>query len=182
MENIFHFLQYVEKLKTVRRAGWVNVGIKNPESVADHSYGTAMLCALFARKFNVDEAKLIKMALVHDLAESVIGDIILQRGKKQIYSSKKKFKQEKAAMEKILNGSGNKELMDLWLECEEGVGREAKIVKQLDKLEMVIQALEYEKIGAAEPKDLDEFWINAEQYFTEDEFRDLFLQLRLMRK
>ncbi|MBI4175945.1 MAG: HD domain-containing protein [Candidatus Aenigmarchaeota archaeon] len=52
--------------------------IKYPESVAAHSYGTAVLAMVLAKKLNVNQERLIKMALIHDLAESIIGDIPME--------------------------------------------------------------------------------------------------------
>ena len=76
MDNeIIKFIETANKLKDVKRAGWVERGVKDPESVADHNYLAALLCVVIPAK-GVDKARAVKMALIHDLAESVIGDII----------------------------------------------------------------------------------------------------------
>jgi len=67
--------------------------------------------------------------------------------------------------------------VELWKEFNGQETREAKIVKQLDKLEMVIQALEYEKEGY--PSEwFDEFWENAEKYLKGQELEPFFIFLR----
>ena len=79
MENIEYlnkFASRVAKLKEVKRTGWTYYKeIKDVESVADHSYRMAMLCMAFSKFAEVDVSKCVKMALMHDLAEAVVGDI-----------------------------------------------------------------------------------------------------------
>ena len=61
-------------LKRVRRRGWVLRGVTEPESVADHSFRTALLALVLARDDSFDRGRCVAMALVHDLAEAVVGD------------------------------------------------------------------------------------------------------------
>lgn len=175
------FLQYIGKLKEVTRAGWGNYNIKNPENVADHSFRTAVLAMMFGKKLGVNETKLIKMALLHDVGESITGDIIQERGRKEIIPQKKKIEKEKKAVAKIVRAmEGGKEIFDLWFEYANGKTKEARILKQLDKIEMVLQALEYEKRKT--PKKLDEFWINTEKYVRAPLLRDVLKALKVLRK
>ena len=178
MEGLIEFFHLVGKLKATKRAGWLNHDIKNPESVADHSYRTAVLAMIFAKRIGADELKLIKMALLHDVADSVTGDIITERGNNVVYSRGKKLEQQKEAMEKILSNlkqEEHKELLNLWLEFEEGKSKEATIARQLDKLEMALQTFEYEQ--ADHSKNLEEFWIVAEKYIKEDSLKSFLGQL-----
>lgn len=94
------------------------------------------------------------MSLVHDLAESIVGDITPYDG----VSKEEKQKREEAAM-KVIGETLDKEMgelvLGLWREYEEGTSAEAQVVKDLDKYEMLIQAWEYEnKYG----EDLSEFF------------------------
>lgn len=57
-----------------KRTGWLKAGVPRVESVADHSYRAALL-ALVLPESGVDRVRCMKMALVHDLAESIVGDI-----------------------------------------------------------------------------------------------------------
>ena len=82
------------------------------------------------------------ISLVHDMAEALIGDITPQCG----VSKQEKHLKELDAMEKIaamLPISTN--VLELWREYEYQSSKEARLVKELDKLEMIIQASEYEK-------------------------------------
>ncbi|MGE4650712.1 MAG: HD domain-containing protein, partial [Myxococcota bacterium] len=71
------FFQKVLELKNVPRQGWKEkLEIINPESVAEHSYSTATISMVLSDLKGLNTEKIIKMALLHDLAESIIGDII----------------------------------------------------------------------------------------------------------
>jgi putative hydrolase of HD superfamily len=70
------FLKTTIKLKTVPRQGWINkLGIKDPESVADHCYSMAVMAMVFSDLKKLDTEKIIKMTLLHDLAEAITGDL-----------------------------------------------------------------------------------------------------------
>lgn len=137
------FIKNIGNLKQTLRQGWTKYPqIKRVESVADHSFRIAMLAFMFSDD-EVDRNKLIKMALVHDVAECIVGDITPDSG----ISKQEKHKMEKEAMIRLcemLNGQAKLELMDLWLEYEQGESKEAIICKDLDKFEMLMQAKEYE--------------------------------------
>ena len=81
--NIVEFYKTVRKLKEIKRAGWIERGIKNSESVADHSFMVTILCIAFPKQ-EINKEKAIKMALVHDLGESEIGDLITKEHWKHI--------------------------------------------------------------------------------------------------
>jgi putative hydrolase of HD superfamily len=115
--------------------------VNNPESVADHSMRTAYLAMILCPP-EVDQAKAVQMALVHDLAEALIGDISPHEG----ISRDDKIKRESSAWTQISGFLGSDVMEKLWLELESGVTQEAKFVFELDKLEMLIQAEEYEKL------------------------------------
>ena len=135
------------RLKRVKRAGWVQRGVREVESVADHSFRVALF-ALFiarARDDGTDADKCVRMALVHDLAECVVGDITPNDG----VSDEEKREREGEAMRALTAACGGvgDEVRALWEEYEAGETKEAKLVKDADKLEMVMQASEYESIG-----------------------------------
>ena len=74
--DILDFLTYSLNLKNVHRQGWIDkLSIENPESVADHSYSMAIMAMILSDLENYDSEKILKMTLLHDLAESKIGDI-----------------------------------------------------------------------------------------------------------
>jgi putative hydrolase of HD superfamily len=145
-------------LKTTPRTGWVlQEAGPRIESVADHSWRITLMAmvATSSGDTKYDTNKCIKMALVHDLAESTVGDITPHCG----VSDDDKHKMELDAMTTMTEklGGGGKELLDLWKEYEEGASEEAKLVKDMDKLEMILQALEYENDGK-NGKSLDGFF------------------------
>jgi len=158
-------------LKKLPRTGWLLRGVSNPESIADHSYRVALITLfladeLKARGVEIDVERALKIAVLHDLAEARVTDIPLTA---QYYLDKGRA-EKKAAMELFVKTSNPKEYFRLWREYEEGLSLEGRLVKFADKLEMLVQALEYEKAGF---RDLDEFW-GALESLRESEFYEHF--------
>lgn len=124
-------------LKRVKRQGWLDAGIPRAEveSVADHSFRVAFFAAFLAPSDSLDVLKMVRMALVHDLAEAVVGDLTPRSG----VTRKKKSRME----ERIIRGLGNEMLLSLWKEYENGMTPEARMVREADVAERVLQALEY---------------------------------------
>ncbi len=136
------------KMKSIRRKGWIDFGIKNAESIAEHSFLLALLAYILGKKKNLDVDKLVKMAIFHDIAEIKVGDLTPRDIEKN-----KKFKLEKEALIKMF---GNKsEIYKLWLEYENKSSKEAKFLHELDKFERILQAYIYEIKYKTR---LDEFW------------------------
>jgi len=138
------------KLKRIKRQGWLDAGIpkEQAESVADHSFRTALLVA-FLTDPELDMAKALKMALVHDLGEAEVGDLT----PRSHVPRTKKAQMEEAAVRAL----DNDEVLALWREFEEGKSPEAKAVREADRYEMVIQAMEYVLQGHPERR-LRRFW------------------------
>ena len=162
------FLTLTRTLKTTKRTGWVLRGVHNPESVADHMYRMSLM-SMIASFSNgaLDTNRCIKLALVHDLAEAKVGDITPHCG----VSDEEKYRLELQTMEQIsqmLGGNmGGDEILALWKEYEEGTTEEAKLLKDLDKIEMILQAQEYEAEGSHE-KSLDQFFTSTEGKWRTD--------------
>jgi len=133
------------RLKRTKRTGWVRRGVREPESVADHMHRASIVALTAGEWEGVDTSKAVKMAVVHDLAEAIVGDIAPSDG----ISKEEKHRREKAAMDEmtslVCGEQARKELMALWEEYEMGQTPEAMFVKDIDKLEMIIQATEYEE-------------------------------------
>ena len=106
-----------------------------------------------------DSNRCIKIALVHDLAEAKVGDITPHCGVDD--STKHQLELEAiTGMTGGLGGSNSEvgaEILELWKEYEAGETPEARLVKDMDKLEMILQALEYETDGENE-ESLDGFF------------------------
>ena len=72
---IIDFFESAVNLKKIFRQGWIDkLSLENPESVADHCYSMAIIGMIFSDLNHYDSEKILKMALLHDLAESKIGD------------------------------------------------------------------------------------------------------------
>ena len=146
-EGSMRFLKIAGRLKKEYRRGWIEkAGIKNPESVADHTFRTALLVMLIGDSRKLDTEKMMKMALIHDLGESIEGDITPTNDEKL----KDKEIVENAAIIRIFNNLSTnirEDYLKLWNELRSGKSLEARLVSEADKLEMAIQASDYEEDG-----------------------------------
>lgn len=174
------FIQQVMGLKELKRTGWLSKDISNPESIADHSFGVAMLALTVPLPKGINREKLIKMALIEELGEIEIGDIVWERGVHiNLEKKRKQINSEKKTVNKLFDIIDNEKLKNLLLEYLEQKTKTARFLKELDKLEMVLQALEYEK--KVHPSKLNEFWINADKYIKDKRLREYFLELKSKR-
>ena len=169
LQNVIKFLEISGILKRTQRTGWVDIGVYQPESVADHTFRTAFLCMLYADMEALDPLKLLRMALIHDLPEAVIGDLMPSQ------KSTETKENEENAMHQILSllpKMQRENYLAVWNEYQEGKTREAKAVRQLEKIEMALQSKEYEKLGSAN-KSLERFIKSAEEATAWPELRRL---------
>lgn len=174
--RLLRFLHLAGRLKATPRAGWALRGIDNPESVAEHSHRVALLALVLAPRARppLDTAHCMAMALVHDLAESLVDDITPYDG----VDAAEKRRREEAAMRELAALAGDGSLLDLWREYDAAETVEARFVKELDKLETVLQAAEYgarDDVGHAA---LDEFWRTADVRLTSPITRALLAALQ----
>lgn len=167
MTDIDFLLKAIE-LKDEKRTGWELRNIENPESVADHSWGTAFLTMVLGNDEDVDVDRCIKMALVHDLAEYRTGDLVT-RADSEAQEIDKEDKQtlEQEVIQDLIDGLGSKYILELWKEYEERETAEAKFMKDIDMIEMCLQALKYEREGRYDPEEENE---NFQEYDNLDEF------------
>ncbi len=173
--SFLEFYTHIVKLKKIKRLGWLYKSIDNPESVADHSFATAVLALILPLPKDVNRDRLVKMALIHNIRKSLTGDLVWEKGIKT-YNEKKRLKHKKEieAINKIFQDFP--ELKELAIEFLEQKTPTARFMKEIDKLEMVLQALDYEKKTL--PSMLDEFWENAEKYIKSKELKELFDELK----
>ncbi|CAM9920724.1 unnamed protein product [Ectocarpus sp. 12 AP-2014] len=192
-------MRVVGKLKELKRTGWVHRGVAKPESVSDHMYRMAM-CSFLITDPTLDRSRVMKLAMVHDLAEALAGDI----APFQNVSKEDKRRLEEEGLDKICATIGSDpieegqhrrvssraaaaerslkprrgqapltfdiwcrllvpQIKKLWYEYEDCTSEEARVVKDLDKLEMIVQADDYEK---GQGLDLGEFFESTEGCFT----------------
>ncbi len=172
--DFLKLFQTAGKLKKTKRTGWIKKGIKNAESIADHSFRTAFIAMFVAPYLKVNQSKLIKMALIHDLGEAEVGDIIWERGHLKDHDLRqKKERAEIKAMEEMLKEFDD-EYIGLFHELLERKTEEAKILWQIDRLERILQAYEYQKEQGV---DLSEFFTHAEEHITHPQLRKLLRQI-----
>jgi putative hydrolase of HD superfamily len=173
-DALLRFFHLAGRLKETPRAGWALRGIARPESVADHSHRVALLALVLAPRAGLDPSRCAALALVHDLAEALVGDITPYDG----VSADEKRHRESGAMRTLADLAGDASLVALWEEYDAASSPEARFVKELDKLETVLQAAEYERAGSASPGTLDEFWHSADARLTSPATRALLDALR----
>ena len=161
------FWSLAQQLKQLRRQGWLDRGVDEPESAADHSWGVAFLGWLLARdRPELDRERVLLLGLVHDLPEAIAGDptpfdhLRNRRGaidpshfsESPIYSATardRKTAAERAALTQLLDGVEPALAADIrsaWEEYEASATPEARFVRQIDKLETLLQAETYRRI------------------------------------
>lgn len=169
------FFKIILDLKNIQRKGWIDkLGIKNPESVADHSYSMTLMSMILSELQGLNTNKIVKMALLHDLAESNIGDFTPGE-----ISDTKKLELENNAMKKILNELPSeliKNYQDAWNEFLIGGSEEAIFVHDMDKVEMVFQAKQYVDKGISKEK-IQSFIDSANNKIKNKELKEIINKL-----
>ena len=181
--NLLEFFETIGKLKAVKRSGWVTqVDIKDPESVAEHSFRCAIIAMCIGNLIDLNSEKLVQMVLLHDLQEAITGDFDSSR--KQKLGDSKVKNLEKSAISKIflhLSLEMKKQCSLLWDEFEAKRTKEAILANDIDKFEMALQAYEYEQEGW-DPSKLEMFWTTARNEIKTSEIRCLLHLLEERRK
>lgn len=159
------FFHLLERLKTTKRAGWRRFGIDDCESISDHMYRMSILTMLAPASVSarLDVAHCCRMALIHDMAESLVGDITPV----DPVSKEEKSRRESATMDYICTnllgrfnaGLNGHDIRRIWQEYEDSETPESLFVHDIDKIELLLQMLEYERARACDT-DLGEFtWV-----------------------
>ncbi|XP_049528592.1 5'-deoxynucleotidase HDDC2 isoform X2 [Dermacentor silvarum] len=133
--NALSYFMLIGKLKGIRRTGWVLRGVPDPERISGHMYRMSIMAMMVGNdpEAGVDKDKCIRMALVHDMGECIVGDITPTCG----VSKEEKYRRES--------------------EYEAQNSPESKVVKDLDMFDMILQAHEYE-VEMQDPGKLQEFF------------------------
>lgn len=175
MEYFLDTLIEALSLKRVPRTGWCMRGVETPESVADHSWGTALL-VLMCAPAGLDVSRALAMATVHDLAEARVGDIPWNPAG---VGQQDKEAQERRAIAELARDPATR---GLWEEYTAGTTREAQFVRDMNLLDMCFQALHYESTYREEhghnSRHFAEFFTSTEARLCTSEGQDLFTQLR----
>lgn len=166
-------------LKQLYRQGWLQRGIapEHCESVAEHSFGVAVLALLLAETVfpELDTHKVMRMALLHDFGEIYAGDITPADG----VGRQEKHELEQRSVQRVLgklpNGAA---YIALWEEYDRGDTPEARFVRQMDRLEMVLQASVYEHQSLA---DLAEFFESVRPVLAASPLQTILQSLEALR-
>jgi 5'-deoxynucleotidase YfbR-like HD superfamily hydrolase len=191
MVDKLKFLIEAEKLKEFPRTGWVLRGVKNPETIAEHMVGVAIASWILGREADFKPNKLIEMGFFHDLCEVYAGDVTpffyfirnLPKNEKERKKflrkyvrlsktlkekrGKEKFELEKKSLLNLLSflkTEERKRIFSLWLDFEKRTTKEGNFVRQVDKIETLIQAILY--FGTKRGSFAEGWWEEVEE-FTE---------------
>ena len=149
-EKIINYYVLCNKLKNVIRTGWKDWNVKREriESVAEHIYGVQMLAIAIKSEYqyDIDIMKVIYMLAIHELGETIIGDLTQFQ-----ISKEEKEKIEHLAVHDILSELiDGKEIEELFLEFDEHKTKEAMFAYQCDKLECDLQSKLYDQEGCVD--------------------------------
>lgn len=177
--NLVEALLHGNQLKQTPRSGWQKRGVPNVESVAAHSYGVAYIALVLSEVVDgvLDRGRLLAMAILHDLPESVTGDITSPAWR--LMPAGTKTGVESKVMKSLLDQTNySAGWLALWEELQVNETAEAHLVHDADNLDLFLQALIYEEQTGNQH--LREFWdIPAEFHFPQS--RDIYDQLRQRR-
>ena len=144
-KNVINYYVLCNKLKNVIRTGWLdwNVQRDRVESIAEHIFGVQMLAIAMKSeyKYDIDLTKVIFMLAVHELGETIIGDLT----QFQITKEEKEEIEHKAVHDILDSLIDGKYIEDLFLEFDEKKTPEAKFAYQCDKLECDLQCKLYDQ-------------------------------------
>jgi putative hydrolases of HD superfamily len=143
-EALASFLYEMGLLKRVRRAGWLVAGVANPETIAEHTFRTAIIGYVLAVLEGADAAKTVLLCLFHDTQETRIGDVPYVG---RPYVTTVPNAEVTSDQVRGLPPAIGEAVRALVSEFEAGTSLEARIAEDADKLECLVQAREYQAQG-----------------------------------
>lgn len=149
-KNVIEYYVLCNKLKNIVRTGWKDWGVQRDrvESIAEHIYGTQMLAVAMHSEYgyNIDLKKVLSMLALHELEETIIGDLTMF----QIDAKTKADMGKKAVHDVLAKLSGGESLEALIEEFEKKETGEAQFAYLCDKLECDIQCKLYDEEGCVD--------------------------------
>ena len=171
---ISEFFFQIAGLKKLPRSGWkIKVGLNNSESVAEHSYMMSVMAMVLSDLKSLNSEKVIKMSILHDWAESKIGDFMPDE-----IGYDKKSELENYAMAEILESlpqTIKSDYQNIWDEFLVRDTPESRLVHELDKLEMALQAKIYEK--DVDPERVKPFIISAVEQIIDPDLKKILVDI-----
>jgi putative hydrolases of HD superfamily len=147
MSAIIRLCHEAGHLKRSRRTGWWVAGITQPESVAEHSWRTAVIAYFLALAEGADPERTVTMAVFHDLAETRTGDIEYVGRHYVTAESERTIAKDQAA---DLPAAMTDAFLAVIGHLEDRATAETACVRDADKLECLLQAREYQRQGHAD--------------------------------
>lgn len=156
--GLVDFVRFFDRLSALPRTGWLLRGVTDAESIAEHSFGVALVTMLLvdearARGVEIDGERALRMALLHDAAEAFTGDVPMPAKTAALRAALSDAEGD------LLASELSAPELALWREAEACESLEARVVKAADKLQMLVKALIYEDQGRGR---LDAFWQNTQ--------------------
>lgn len=159
------FFHLIERLKREKREGWRRFGIKNGESIADHMYRMSIITMMappaLSSRLNIPHCT--KMALIHDMAEALVGDLTPVDNVPKVEKNRREAETMDYICENLLGkvhgGENGASIRKIWQEYEDSETLESRFVHDVDKVELILQMVEYERAHDTS-LDLSEFsWV-----------------------
>ena len=169
MSNTDNVLKVMGDLKSLKRRGWILRSCVETESDADHSWGVAFLVMIYTPS-HLDKKKCLELALIHDLAEIRAGDITPN----DECSLDEKKQKEMDAIFQISKELDRPELKILFEEFEKQETKEALFVRDLDKIDMMMQLRYFIENSKISKEVWSEFYQHSKEKIKTQEGKSLF--------
>jgi putative hydrolase of HD superfamily len=142
-KNIINFIFELKQLSRIKHEGWKIIGIKNPESVAEHSLRSAQIGFILAKLEKYDNPyKICSIIVFHDMAESRIGDIHRVANRYIEVEEEKVAKEQTKKLDEI-----GEEIFEMWKQTENRSTAAGIIARDANWLDMAFTAKAYMEIG-----------------------------------
>ncbi len=163
LDDLLDLLLEAQVLDRLPRTGYLMRGVRDAETVSEHSYQVTLLVWLLAERLEgIDRARALELALLHDLPEVRTGDLPLTSARFLPAGAKREAESKVAA---DLLGAAAPRALELLEEYREAKTPEALLVKACDKLQLMIKVSVYESWGEG---DLRDFWANETNFRGND--------------
>lgn len=159
-QRVLRLFEQIHPLDRIDRAGYVLRGVVGPESVAAHSHFVSLLTLLFVDRYpeQFDRERALTMALIHDLPEAALMDIPMPAADAHLKDAKNAA--ERAVLGQLLGGFPEA-YRELFEDLQNLRSIESRLVRGLDKAQMMIKIVMYQKEGRGR---LEEFWSNPKNF------------------